>query len=54
MEKELKLYKKALDAGLTFQLKILRAYKNVSGEEWFSKLRMDIESLEDSKARPRG
>jgi hypothetical protein len=54
IDRELKLYKKALYAGLAFQLKILRAYKNVSGEEWFSNLRMDIESLEDPKARPRG
>jgi len=51
--KELKFYKLALEKGEDATLKNLRNYQQIIGKEWFSNLRMDIESLEDSKARLR-
>jgi hypothetical protein len=53
IQKELKLYAKALVSNRDFQLKQLRPYKHKIGEEWFANLRMDIESLKDLSAKPR-
>jgi len=52
--KELNNYKKTIESNDTVQLKKIRDYKYVVGNEWFANLRMDIESLNDKKARPRG
>ena len=52
--KELKDYEKASKEGIEFKLGALRSYTAQIGEEWFAKVRMDIESLTDPKARPRG
>jgi len=52
--KELKFYKLALEKGENAALKTLRNYEQIIGKEWFSNLRMDIKSLDDPKARPRG
>ena len=52
--KELKNYEKAVKAGIKFKLGVLRSYTPKIGNEWFAKVRMDIESLTDPKARPRG
>jgi len=51
--KELKSFKQALLNGENIELKKLRPYNYKIGDEWFANIRMDIESLEDPKARLR-
>ena len=53
VKKELHAYQAALEKGEPFEPKSLRPYKHEIGKEWFTSLRMDIESLDDPKARPR-
>ena len=53
VKKEVDGYRAALEDGHVITLKELRPYSNVIGEEWFSNLRMDPESLSDPTARPR-
>ena len=43
----------AIERGEAPVLRQLRPYRLAIGQEWFAKLRMDRESLEDSMARPR-
>ena len=54
VKKELNAYQAALEKGELFKLESLRPYKHEVGKEWFAHLRMDIESLDDPRARPRG
>jgi hypothetical protein len=53
IKKELAQCRAAIESGDVFELRVLRPYRAVIGEEWFANLRMDPESLSDPKARPR-
>jgi hypothetical protein len=53
IKKEVKAYQVALERGERIPLRKLRPYQRKVGEEWFSNLRMDEESLCDPSARPR-
>jgi hypothetical protein len=44
---------KAIRTGQTFELQSLRPYSGTVGQEWFTRLRLDVESLTDPAARPR-
>ena len=52
--KELKDFEKANKEDVEFKLSVLRSYTAQIGEEWFAKVRMDLGSLTDPKARLRG
>ena len=54
VKKELSAWQVAFEKGEPFELKSLRPYRHEIGKEWFAHLRMDIESLDDPRARPRG
>src|SRR6185369_16030062 len=45
---ELKLLSQALERGESFTLRQIRPYPHTAGDEWFSRLRLDPESLTDS------
>jgi hypothetical protein len=51
--KELKAYRSAIERGEKLALGKLGSYTRTVGEEWFARLRMDVESLKDPAARPR-
>jgi hypothetical protein len=51
--KELKAYKVALESGRPSELRQLRPYLGVVGEEWFARVSMDAASLTGPSARPR-
>ena len=51
--KELKTYRAAMEKGESSTLRTLGPYHHPAGREWFTKLRMDIESLKNPEARPR-
>jgi len=53
IEKEINAYQKACDEGKLFKLETLRPYNHKVGDEWFTNIRMDIESLKEPKARLR-
>jgi hypothetical protein len=53
VKRELQRFREALERGETLLLKELRPYPHKIGEEWFSNLRLDPESLEDASSRPR-
>tara|TARA_R110002073_G_scaffold147222_4_gene299968 strand:- start:199 stop:687 length:489 start_codon:yes stop_codon:yes gene_type:complete len=53
IKKEMKDYRVAIDRGEQTTLRELRPYSHTIGQEWFSNLRMDPESLSDPSARPR-
>lgn len=50
---EVRRCKEAILAGEHFILRNLRHYAGTVGQEWFSRLRLDPESLADPAARPR-
>ena len=54
VKRELAKYRLALDRGPTLhELKSLRSYLHIPGQEWFARLRLDAASLSDRTARPR-
>lgn len=53
IRKEVDRYRRALEAGEPFELRSLRPYVGVVGEEWFANLRLDEASKTDPAARPR-
>lgn len=53
IKQEVRLCKLAIQAGEPFTLPALRPYAGIPGQEWFSNLRLDYESLTDPGARPR-
>jgi hypothetical protein len=53
IKKEVQAYEAAIERGEEPSLRPLRAYSQTAGEEWFSKLRTDPESLSAPTARPR-
>lgn len=53
IKKEVQACAAALERGEAPALRPLRPYAKTAGEEWFSNLRMDPQSLADPSARPR-
>ena len=53
IDKEVKSFQVAQKNNVNFKLKVIRPYQHAVGSEWFASIRMDIESLQDPKARPR-
>ncbi len=44
---------RAIEAGESFALRLLRPYTAVAGTEWFANSRLDEASKTDASARPR-
>ena len=53
IDKEVKSFQVAQKNNVNFKLKVIRPYQHAVGSEWFASIRMDIESLQDPKARLR-
>lgn len=53
IRKEVRDLRKAIEAGKPFELRPLRPYAAVIGDEWFADLRLDAASKTDPAARPR-